>query len=377
MNGTRAVVAVVSLLAAIVLGGALATVPTPLYGVYSAELGLDALGVTATFAVFACGAVGGLLAVAALSRALSRRRAYVAASVLQVAAAIVLGLDLGLPGFVAGRVLTGLGAGALAASGTAFLTEVASRLPGRARRALAAAAPAAAYLALGSGPLLGTLADFRSLAGVHALFLGIAAAIALALVVSLLALPCDAGAATNAPSARAALPPAAGLGAFAAFMTTGLFGSVTTAILAALGSADAAGAGALAGAVFVAGACGVAFLGPRLALRAAAVAAPVALCAVAAAVQLFAPAAFVVAALAAGAGSGALFARSLRVAVAAVPGAAFRQTSLVFACGYAGLAMPVLGLGAALRVLPLPAGLWCFGAVTAVVCGGAFALARR
>ncbi|GAB2506688.1 hypothetical protein GCM10027064_00220 [Microbacterium petrolearium] len=61
----------------------------------------------------------------------------------------------------------------------------------------------------------------------------------------------------------------------------------------------------------------------------------------------------------------------------AAPGAAFRQTSVVFACGYAGLAMPVLGLGAALRVLPLPTGLWCFAAVTAALCAAAFALARR
>ncbi|MEZ3156645.1 hypothetical protein AB1K56_06880 [Microbacterium sp. BWR-S6Y] len=363
-------VGVLSLCAVILLGTALATIPTPLYPVYVREAGLDAVGITSTFAAFAAGAVVGLGVALLAAGRLTRRRAFTIAAALQAASAFVLAADLGIPGFAAGRVVTGMGAGLLAASGTAFVMELALVLRPRSARVVRAGAPALAFAGLGLGPLISASAAPTDLAGVRAVFLATGLAVFATLIVALLVLPVSAGRATAGATAgrRPPLPWASGLGAFGAFMTTGLFGSVTSVLLGDLGIHDAPRSGLFAAAVFVAGAAGVVALAPRVSLPIAGVWLAGGLVFVGAAVASSSPALLLVAAVVAGSAGGALFARSLRAAVAAAPGHVFAQTVAVFLCAYAGLAIPVLGFGFVARAVGTGAALWMFSGVGAGIC---------
>ncbi|MGC3956310.1 MAG: MFS transporter [Propionicimonas sp.] len=373
MSQFRSLVGTASVFLAIVVGTSVATVPTPVYPLIAAQLGLDPLGITVTFAVFALGAVLGLAIGATAAARLPRRRVYLISAAVQALAALILALDLGVAGFVAGRAATGIGAGLLAASGTALLLELAGGLPSRAQAALRLVAPAAAYLGLALGSGLPAAAQVATPTDLQWLFAGLAVAILALLTVSV---SYRAPAAVEVPLGgsvpRSRLPWAAVLGPFAAFMTTGLFGSITAILLELLGLGSAGLSGVLAGAVFLAGAGGVVLIAPRLSLPAIGVLLATFLTAVALGVELGSLPLLLVASTAAGATSGALFASSLRLALSAAPAAAgFRQTSLVFAAAYSGLALPVIGLGLALRLLPTGIALWWFAGLAAVASLGA------
>lgn len=369
---------VVALAAVILLGTSLATVPTPLYPLYVREAGLDAVGITATFAAFAAGALVGLAVALRASARLSRRAAYTTAAVLQGASAVVLASDLGVAGFATGRVITGIGAGLLAASGTAFVMELAPALSPRAGRVVRLGAPALAFAGLGLGPVIAASAAPTDLAGVRLLFVILAICILGLLVVSHLVLPASVGSATVATTAdrRPPLPSASGLGAFAAFMTTGLFGSVSSILLGDLGVHDASRTGAFAAAVFLAGAVGVVALAPRASLPVVAGVLAVGLLAVGVSVATGSTPVLIAAAVVSGTSAGALFARSLRAAVAAAPGRVFEQTVAVFLCAYAGLAVPVLGFGIVAHAAGTVAAVWAFAGCGAVVCVAAAVVAR-
>lgn len=269
MSQFRSLVGTASVFLAIVVGTSVATVPTPVYPLIAAQLGLDPLGITVTFAVFALGAVLGLAIGATAAARLPRRRVYLISAAVQALAALILALDLGVAGFVAGRAATGIGAGLLAASGTALLLELAGGLRSRAQAALRLVAPAAAYLGLALGSGLPAAAQVATPTDLQWLFAGLAVAILALLTVSV---SYRAPAAVEVPLGgsvpRSRLPWAAVLGPFAAFMTTGLFGSITAILLELLGLGSAGLSGVLAGAVFLAGAGGVVLIAPRLSLPA-------------------------------------------------------------------------------------------------------------
>lgn len=369
MVGRSAWAGVISLAAVILLGTALATIPTPLYPLYVREAGLDAVGITATFAAFAAGAVVGLAVAYRASGRLSRRSAYTIAAALQGASALFLAVDLGIPGFAFGRVVTGVGAGLLAASGTAFVIELATAVPPRAGRIVRAGAPALAFAGLGLGPVISALADPSGLVAVRGIFLVVGVAVLSLLGVSLVVLAPSSGRAT-AVSARGPrrLPWEAGSGAFAAFMTTGLFGSVTSLLLGELGIHDAPRAGAFAAAVFVAGAVGVVLLAPRVSLAVAGLLLAVGLLFVGVAVTIASAVFLGAAALVAGLAAGALFSRSLRTAIEAAPESVFTQTVAVFLCAYAGLAIPVLGFGVVAHAAGTDIAVWGFTGIGSMLC---------
>lgn len=372
MSQFRSLVGTASVFLAIVVGTSVATVPTPVYPLIAAQLGLDPLGITVTFAVFALGAVLGLAIGATAAARLPRRRVYLISAAVQALAALILALDLGVVGFVAGRAATGIGAGLLAASGTALLLELAGGLPSRAQAALRLVAPAAAYLGLALGSGLPAAAQVATPTDLQWLFAGLAVAILALLTGSVSYRAPAAGEVPLGSVPRSRLPWAAVLGPFAAFMTTGLFGSITAILLELLGLGSAGLSGVLAGAVFLAGAGGVVLIAPRLSVPAIGVLLAISLTAVALGVELGSLPLLLVASTAAGATSGALFASSLRLALSAAPAAAgFRQTSLVFAAAYSGLALPVIGLGLALRLLPTGIALWWFAGLAAVASLGA------
>lgn len=353
----------------ILLGTAVATVPTPVYPIYAAELGLDTLGVTATFAVFALGALLGLSAASPLASRLSRQRVYVLAAVLQLAAASVLSLSLALPGFIAGRIITGLGAGLLAASGTALLIELSSRLPGGWATAVRALAPGSAYLGLALGPAIPAATAPATVQAVQIVFAVLAACIAATLTCSIMLLRPVGPAAAAGIRGRGGIPAASAVGAFAAFMTTGLFGAITPTLFEQIG-ADPAPAltGGLAAVVFAASAVGAVLPRRRIPFTLAASVLAVALPGVALALTSGSQVGMIAAGLACGLAGGALFARSLGIAIAATPDAAFRPTSLIFRSAYAGLSLPILGLGLAARTVPTQHAVWAFALLGAAVC---------
>lgn len=362
----------------ILLGTALATVPTPLYPLYARELGLDSVGITATFAAFAAGAVCGLIVALRNSSRLPRRRVYLLAAALQAASAFVLAGDLGIPGFAAGRVVTGIGSGLLAASGTAFVLELGQGLSPLGARIVRTVAPALAFAGLGLGPLLSALSAPVDVRGAHVVFFVTGLLLLAGLGLSVALLPAHAGRQGGATSAgrRSALAWSPRLGAFAAFMTTGLFGSVTTVLLADLGVHDIALSGAFAASVFLFGAIGVVTLGRRLPAAVSAGCLAVALLLVGVAMMLSSAVLLILAAVAAGTAGGALFARSLGGAVSSAPQHAFARTVSVFLCAYLGLAVPVLGFGFVARSAGTEPAVWAFAALGAAVCLGVI-VARR
>jgi hypothetical protein len=358
----------VALITTIVLGSSLATVPTPLYPLYESSLGISSLGVTAVFAAFAAGAIAGLAASALLSARLSRRTVYIAASLLQIAAALVLAANLGFGGFIAGRIITGLGAGLLAASGTAFVLELTTHAAPPASAALTILAPASAYIGLGIGPVIGGFSPVQSISEVPLVFLGIAGGVAVSLAGSLIFLPSSTGTTRAYAGSLSPLPFKAALGAFAAFMTTGLFGSATSVLLNRLNVPSAAFTGAVAALVFFSGVPGIAILARRLNTSVIAVVLAVGLLGVAGSLNLGSLALLIICAIVAGTAGGALFSRSLGAALAVPNQSAFQQTSLVFGFAYLGLAVPVLGLGVSLVMLPVELTIWGFAALAAALC---------
>ncbi|RIJ49635.1 MFS transporter, partial [Clavibacter phaseoli] len=148
------------------------------------------------------------------------------------------------------------------------------------------------------------------------------------------------------------------VGAFLAFSVTGLFGALAPTLLGALGGdvsmrisaavvASVFLAGALAPQVVPAGAVGI--RGGAVILVGG-----VALVAVATAAGVLGL--FVAGGLVSGAGAGIVFSASLRAALAdAAPAARPRASTFVFAAAYAGLAVPVVGIGMLLGALPAAA----------------------
>ncbi|MCM6763366.1 MFS transporter [Rathayibacter sp. ZW T2_19] len=356
---------------AFVTGTALSTSPTPLYPLYERVFEIDAFGVSLVFAAFAAGALVGLLVIAPRAAGLDRRTLFALACAIQALAALVLALVPGLSGFVAGRVLTGIGVGILAPSLTVHLRALASLAPDSwSARSAVLVAPALSMLGLAVGPAVSGLVAPGDVEGATPLYLGYAVVLlccaAIAPRLTRVGRPASSG-----PDPRVPVPPHALIGAFVAFSVTGLFGSLAPSLVAGIepGTAPAA-VGAIVGVVFLAGAIAPLVTGrvPQLASPVAGLASVVAgLSGVGGSLVLHSLGVFVVAAVVCGAGAGITFASSLRSALAAVgPAGAPRAAIAVFAAAYAGLAVPVIGVGRLLAVLPVPTVL----AVFSVLCAG-------
>lgn len=134
------------------------TLPTPLYPLYQRDLGLSSLLITVVFAVYALGAIAGLLAFGALSDRIGRRRVLLPGIAVSMVGALALLLEGGLALILLGRVLSGVAAGIFAGTATAALVDLAPQ----GRRGFATLVTVAASIgALGCGALLsGLLAQY-------------------------------------------------------------------------------------------------------------------------------------------------------------------------------------------------------------------------
>jgi MFS family permease len=126
------------------------TLPTPLYPRYEREFGFSPLLITVIYGVYAAGVIAALLLLGGVSDQAGRRPALFASIILSAASAIAFLLAGGLWALLAGRILSGFSAGLCTGSATAALVDLAPD-----RRSQASALATAVNLGgLGCGTLL-------------------------------------------------------------------------------------------------------------------------------------------------------------------------------------------------------------------------------
>ncbi|MFJ1914432.1 MFS transporter [Streptomyces sp. NPDC088147] len=342
--------------AVLAVGMAGATLPTPLYGLYGEAFGFSELTATLIFATYAIGVVVTLLLAGNLSDRLGRRPVLLGALLLAAASAGCFLLADGLPLLYAGRLLSGCSIGLLSGTGTVTVLELAAPA-GRSRAAFAATA--ANMGGLGCGTLLsGVLAQYvpGPLISPFLLHLVLLAGTA----VTVLLLP-ETAVTTPAPTrprppglylasqVRSVFLPAA-LAAFSGFALQGLFTATAPAFLAGLGVRNLAVGGLTVFVVFLGSTVGQALAGDRVSRRVLAVGCLVlvaGLAMVGASLTAGSLILLVMGGACGGIGQGIAF----RAGMAAVSGAAGAEhraatVSSLFVVAYAGMSLPVVGVGA-------------------------------
>jgi MFS family permease len=137
------------------------TLPTPLYPIYSAELGFSELMVTVIYASYAIGVIAALIVFGSWSDRVGRRPVLLGGLALSAASALAFLAAGGLAALFIGRMLSGLSAGIFTGTATVAVVELA---PEERRGQAALVATAANMGGLGCGPLLaGLLAQYAPL----------------------------------------------------------------------------------------------------------------------------------------------------------------------------------------------------------------------
>ena len=365
------------------------SVPTPLYVLYQRRDHFGTTMISIVFAVYVLGVIGGLLVAGAHADRLRRRTVLGAALVVQLAACAVFLASPALPGILAGRVLSGLSVGLLSGPATAFLIELRRRAaPQGDQRHAEVVATAANLGGLAAGPLLsGVLAEWAP-APLHLPYVAIGLVLAMAaLLLARCRRPRPRPAARRpgrwrspASGVSCSSPPAsAGSLAFAMF---GLFAALSPTVLSGtLGHTSHALAGLVA---FIGlGSAAVAQIGlrrlpPRQAMATVLVAMPVGLAVVVGGVWAGSLAAFVIGGALTGAGAGLLF-RACLTTVVQLSANDRRAGTLatLFVTSYAGLTVPVIGLGAASQLTSTRVALAGFAVLAVAVLAAVAAVRLR
>jgi MFS family permease len=346
---------------------AFSTAPSSLYGLYEQREHLSSLTITFVYAVYAVGVVVSLLLAGHVSDWYGRRVVLLPAIAVAIAAAGVFLLWRSLAGLLVARVLTGVAVGAAVATATAFVTDLDAGPSGVPTRRAGIVSTIANIGGLALGPLVaGLLARYEAhrLTLPFQVFLVALALAAIAVAVS----PEGHPAARPRPSyrpQRLSLPAdsrrqfmAAASGAFLCFAVFGLFAGLAGAFLAGpLHHPSSALCGLT---IFLSFGTGVVvqttttnWPAHRL-VAAGIVPALLGLALLVASAWTSPPslALFLIGGVVSGAGGGAIFRGSLTLVVS-TSNADDRAGVLAafFIAGYAGLSVPVLGLGIALQHL--------------------------
>nr|WP_308295619.1 MFS transporter [Streptomyces sp. ODS25] len=365
------------------------TLPTPLYGLYRAEIGFSELVVTVVFAAYAVGVIGVLLTVGDFSDRVGRRPVLLVALALSAASALCFVFESGLPSLFAGRLLSGFAAGLLSGAATATVMELAP--PGHESRA-SLAATAANMGGLGCGPpLAGVLAQYgpwplRLPYLVHLALLAVSC-----LVVLWLPEPVRrAGPAwpprppgLKVPAEVRGVFTATALAAFAGFALLGLFTAVAPSFVAqTLGVTNLAVSGTVVFSVFLGSTVGQALtvrVGSHRALPVGCLVLIAGLLLVAASLALRTLDLLVAGAVCGGLGQGLGFRAALTAVGQAAPADRRAGTiSSFFVVAYLGISLPVVGVGALAVELGLrAAGLVFTACVMAVVASVGLYVLRR
>jgi MFS family permease len=357
---------------------AVATLPSPLYGLYRTRDHLSALTITVVFAIFAASTIAVLLRDNAIAARIGRRGTMLASVATMMVAMGVLAAWKDLPGLLIGRLITGVSVGLAAGTAITYLIELRLRADPKASAVRARTIGTSVTVgALGIGPLVaGCLAQWvtQPLTVSYLVFVALGA-VALA---GLRAAPETGTPAPRAAAARAAVPGAAvpgaaaegqpagprrkvrlpvpaAAGTLAAFSANGLFAGLSGLFLATtLHQSSHALSGA---ALFLVFASGVASQLATTRLRASQVLAIgtismlAGLVLLVVSVRLSAPslALFLIAGALIGAGSGAVFKGTTGIVLgASPPESRVAMTSDLLIALYVGLSVPVIGAGVAL-----------------------------
>jgi MFS family permease len=332
------------------------TLPTPLYPLYQEKFGFTELTVTVVYAVYAFAVIGVLFLMGNVSDAVGRRAVLQWGLGCAAASAICFLCATGLGWLYAGRLLSGLSAGLFTGAATAYVMELAPA--GGASRATFVAT-AANMGGLGCGPLLaGLLAQYAAWPlylpfAVHLVLVAAAAAIVLRLPETVrerqplnTVRPQRPG---LPPHVRAVFAPAA-IASFAGFALFGVFTSVSPEFLAeSLDVDNHAVSGLIVALAFFAStagqlAVGRVGVGRSLPLGCAVLLAGLALLAGALLWDLMSL--VVLSALVGGVGQGLAFRGALSAVTEASP--ADRRAAVIstlFVVAYAGISVPVIGVG--------------------------------
>jgi hypothetical protein len=341
---------------------AVATLPSPLYGLYRTRDHLSALTITVVFAIFAAGTIAVLLRDSSIVARIGRRGTMLAAVATMMVAMGVLAAWKDLPGLLIGRLITGVSVGLAAGTAITYLIELSLRADPKASPVRARTIGTSVTVgALGIGPLVaGVLAQWvaQPLTVPYLVFVALGA-VALA---GLWAAPETGAPAPSAatsqpagPRRKVRLPVPAAAGTLAAFAANGLFAGLSGLILVTtLHQASHALAGA---ALFLVFASGVTSQLATTRLRASRVLALgtismlAGLVLLVVSVRLSAPglALFLIGGVLIGAGSGAVFKGTTGIVLeASPPESRVAMTSDLLIALYVGLSVPVIGAGVAL-----------------------------
>jgi MFS family permease len=338
---------------------AVATLPSPLYGLYRTRDHLSALTITVVFAIFAAGTIAVLLRDSSIAARIGRRGTMLAAVATMMVAMGVLAAWKDLPGLLIGRLVTGVSVGLAAGTAITYLIELRLRADPKASAVRARTIGTSVTVgALGIGPLIGGgLAQWvrEPLTVPYLVFIALGA-IAL---IGLWAAP-ETGAPTpptgNQPAGsrgKVRLPVPAAAGTVAAFAANGLFAGLSGLFLATtLHHPSHALSGA---ALFLLFSCGVlsqlATLQASRVLALGTVSMLAGLVLLVVSVRLSTPnlAMFLIGGALIGAGSGAVFKGTTGIVLeAAPPESRVAMTSDLLIALYVGLSVPVIGAGVAL-----------------------------
>lgn len=365
------------------------TLPTPLYGLYQEKFGFSELTVTVVYAVYALGVIGVLLLAGNASDVVGRRPVLLAGLGFAVASAVSFLCAVGLGWLYAGRLFSGLSAGLFTGAATAYVMELAPE-GGTSRATFVATA--ANMGGLGCGPLLaGVLAQYAAWPLylpfiVHLLLVAVSAAALLRLPETVRERRPLAAVRPQRPGlpqqVRAVFGPAA-IASFVGFALFGVFTSVSPAFLSqSLGVDNHAVSGLVVALAFFSSTAGQLAVGRvgverSLPLGCAGLFAGLALLAGALRWDLLLLVAL--SAIVGGAGQGLAFRGALSAVAAASP--ADRRASVIstlFVVAYAGISVPVIGVGVLTGPIGLEgAGLVFIACMAVLVSTAAVYLLRR
>jgi predicted MFS family arabinose efflux permease len=336
---------------------AVATLPSPLYGLYRDRDHLSTLTVTVVYAVFAGGTISALVLERLVVARIGRRGAMLGAVATMMVAAAVLAAWKALPGLLVGRVLTGVAVGLAAGTATTYLIELRLRDDPNASVVRARTIGTSVNVgALGVGPLVaGVLAEWTSLPLTlpYVFFIALGA-------IALVGLATAPETGTPSRHARATLavariPVPAAAATIAAFSAMGLFAGLSGLFLATtFGRPSHALAGATLFVVFSSGVVSQLATGRLQASRVLALGMTsmvVGVVLLVIAVRLSTPslALFLVGGALIGAGAGLVFKGATGIVLdAAAPEDRVAMTSTLIIAVFVGLSIPVIGAGLAL-----------------------------
>ncbi|WP_438289773.1 MFS transporter [Streptomyces sp. HUAS TT7] len=365
------------------------TLPTPLYGLYQDKFGFSELTVTVVYAVYAFGVIGVLLLAGNVSDAVGRRPVLLWGLGFAAVSAVCYLCANGLGWLYAGRLLSGLSAGLFTGAATAYVMDLAPR--GGAPRATFVAT-AANMGGLGCGPLLaGALAQYAPWPlylpfAVHLALVAGSAAVLLSLPETVREPQPLGSARTQRPGLPAQVRPVfvpAAIASFVGFALFGVFTSVAPAFLAqSLNVHNHAETGLIVALAFFASTAGqlaVGRVGLRRSLPLGCVGLLAGLALLAGALRWDLLPLMVLSALVGGCGQGLAFRGALSAVAEASP-ADHRAAviSTLFVVAYAGISVPVIGVGVLVNPLGLEgAGLVFIGCMAVLASSAAVYLLRQ